>query len=84
MGDRNPGGDCVPRLLGDLKLHGPLGLLLHHNRAGRDVTSLDHIVDVKPDQIAPAQLAVDGKVEQCAFPGLMIQLQLNPDGPDFF
>jgi len=50
-------------LLGDLELHRPLGLLLHDNRAGGDVTALDHVVDTKPNQIAAAQLAVDGKVE---------------------
>ena len=49
---------------------------------GGDMTALDHIVDAKPDQIAAAQLAVDGKVEQRKFPGSMIQLQPNPDGPD--
>jgi hypothetical protein len=48
------------------------------------VTALDHVVDAKPDQIAPPQLAVDGEVEQREFPGSMIQLQSNPDGPDLF
>jgi hypothetical protein len=78
----DPVRDCVPRLLGDLKLHRPLGLLLHDNGAGGDVTALDHIVDTKPDQIAPPQFAVDGEVEQREFSGSMIQLQSNPDGPD--
>ena len=82
MSRRDPGGDRVSRLLGDLKLHRPLGLLLHDNRARGDVTALDHIVDAKPDQVASAQLAVDGEVEQREFPGSMIQLQSNPDGPD--
>src|SRR5438067_12203842 len=68
VGRRDPGGDRVPRLLGDLKLHRLLGLLLHDNRAGGDVTALDHIMDAKPDQIAPAQLAVDGEVKQREFP----------------
>src|SRR4249920_2683766 len=78
----DPSRDRFPRLLGDLKLHRPLGLLLHDNRAGGDMTTLDHIVDTKPDQIAPAQLAVDGELEQREFPDSMIQLQSNPDGPD--
>ena len=82
MRRRDPGRDRVPRLLGDLKLHRSLGLLLHDDRRGSDPTALDHIVDAKPDQIAPAQLAVDGEVEQREFPGSMIQLQSNPDGPD--
>ena len=78
----DPGGDRVARLLGDLKLDRTLGLLLHDNRAGGDPTALDHIVNMEPDQVAPAQLAVDGEVEQREFPGSMIQLQPNPDGPD--
>jgi len=39
------------------------------------------IVDAKPDQIAPAQLAVEGEVEQREFAASMAQLQPNPDGP---
>ena len=82
MGRRDPGGDRVLRLLRDLKLHRSLGLLLHNNRPGGDVTALDHIMNAKADQIAPAQLAVDGGVEQREFPAPMIQLQSNPNGPD--
>jgi hypothetical protein len=81
---RNPGGDRVPRLLDDLKLHRPLGLLLHNNRAGGNMTALDHIVDAEPDQIASAQLAIDGEIEQCKFPRSMIHLQPNSDSPDVF
>src|SRR5437867_9336869 len=80
----DPGADRVSRLFGDLKLHRPLGLPLHDNRAGCHMTALDHVADAKPDQIAAAQLAVDGEVEQREFPGSMIQLQSNPDGPDLF
>src|SRR5213593_147553 len=79
---RDPPTDRLPRLFGDLELHRPQGLLLHDNRAWGDMTALEHIANVKPHQVAPAQLAVDGEIEQCEFPGLMIQLQSNPDGPD--
>ena len=78
----DPRGYRIPRLLGDLELHWSLGFLLHDNRTAGDVTALDHIVDAQRDQITPAQFAVDGKVEQCEFPGSMIQLQPNPDSPD--
>ena len=81
-GRRDPSGDRVPRLLGDLKLHRPLGLLLHDNCQRRNRSALDNVVDAKSDQIAPAQLTVDRKVEQREFPGSMIQLQSNPDGPE--
>jgi hypothetical protein len=46
------------------------------------VTALEHIVNVKRHKVAPAQLAVDGEIEQREFPDSMIQLQSNPDGPD--
>src|SRR5437762_12017387 len=78
----DPCGYRIPRLLGDLELHWSLRFLLHDNRTAGDVTALDHIVDAQRDQITPAQFAVDGKVEQCEFPGSMIQLQPNPDSPD--
>jgi hypothetical protein len=78
----DPGRDCFLRLFGDLKLHGPLRLLLHDNRAGGYLTALDNVVDAKPHQFAPTQLAVDLEVEQCEFPGSMIQLQSNPDSPN--
>src|SRR5436309_11798345 len=67
----DPCGYRIPRLLGDLELHWSLCFLLHDNRAAGDVTALDHIVDAQRDQITPAQFAVDGKVEQCEFPGSM-------------
>ena len=79
----DPSRDCFPRLLGDLKLHRSLGFLLHDNCPRRNRSTLDNVVDAKSDQIAPAQLTVDRKVEQREFPGSMIQLQSNPDGPDF-
>jgi len=41
-------------------------------------------VDTKSNQIAPAQLAINGEVEESEFPGSMIQLQSHPDGPDVF
>src|SRR6266404_6393109 len=74
MGRRDPGSDRVPRLLGDLKLHRSLRLFLHDNRARGDMTALDHIANPKPDQIATAQLAVDGEIEQRKFTGSMIKL----------
>src|ERR1700681_547997 len=74
LGRRNPGSDRVPRLLGDLKLRRSLRLLLHDNRAWGDMNALDHITNAKGDQIASAQFAVDGEVEQCELTGSMIKL----------
>jgi hypothetical protein len=58
----DPVGDRVARLLNDLELHRPLGLLLHHNRARSDSTALNDIVYLETYQVAPAQLAVDGLI----------------------
>ena len=82
VGGRDPSTDRLPRLFSDLELHRPLGLLLHDNRAWGDMIALDHIANVKPHQVAPAQLAVDGEIEQREFAGSMIQLKSNPDGSD--
>jgi hypothetical protein len=51
---------------------------------GTTPPALDDIVDPEAHQIAAAQLAVDGEVEQCELPRSMIQLQPNPDSPDLF
>src|SRR5208283_800399 len=72
MGCRDPGSDRVPRLLGELKLHRSLRLLLHDNRSRGDMAALEHIANPKPNQIATAQLAVDSQVEQRKFTGSMI------------
>jgi hypothetical protein len=74
MSVRDPGGDRVSCLLGNLELNGSPGLRLHDNRARRDSTALHDIMDTKPNQIASAQFAVDGEVEQCEFARSMIKL----------
>jgi hypothetical protein len=51
-------------LLGYLELHGPLGLLLHDDRAADDSDALHDIANAEPHQVAPAQLVVDGEIEQ--------------------
>src|SRR4029434_4835443 len=50
----DPGYERVPRLIDDLKLDRPLGLFLHDNRTGGDPTSMDHVVDAQPNQVAAA------------------------------
>jgi len=56
---------------------------LHNDRAGGDMTAVDHVVHAKSHQIAPTQLAVDAEVEQCEFSGSMIQLQVESGWPRF-
>src|SRR6266550_3428041 len=73
----DPSFDRLPRLFGDLKLDQPLGLPLHHNRAGCNMTALDHVVNAKPYQVTPSQLAVDSEVEQREFPSSVVQLRIR-------
>jgi len=70
-------------LLGHLKLHRPLGLLLHDDCASHDLTALDDIMDTKADKIAAAQLAIDGEIEKRKLSRSMIHLKANPNRPDF-
>jgi hypothetical protein len=66
---RDPSGNRVPRLLSQLKLSRRLGLLLHDNL-------------MASDQIAAAQLAVDGKIDSGKFSGSRVPLPSNSDDPD--
>ncbi len=50
----DPDYDRVPRLLCDLKLDRTLGLFLHDDRTGGNPTSVDHVVDAQPNQVAAA------------------------------
>ncbi len=57
-GRRNPVCDRVSRLFGDCKLHRPLRLLLHDNRAGCNMTTLHQIMDAQPNQITTARVSL--------------------------
>jgi len=67
-------------LLGELEPDRFVGLL-HDHRAGRDSTALRHVVKAQTDQIASAQLAVDGEVGKREVTDSVRQLQPNPDCP---
>jgi hypothetical protein len=54
---------------------------LNHGGSCADTASADEITDAKLDQIATAQLAVDGKVEQCAVSEASLSVEPEPDGP---
>jgi hypothetical protein len=54
----------MARHLGQLEADGPTGLALADGRAVDGVAVGRHVVDAQRDQIAAAQLAVDGEVEQ--------------------
>ncbi len=59
----NPCRHRVARLLGDFELDGPLRLLLHHNRAGRDPFAVHDVPDAKLDEVARPQLTIHNEVE---------------------
>lgn len=63
LNERKPGGERIFRLLGNLKLHGPIGFLLNDGGVVPDRTTRPQVLDPKPDKIAGAELAVDGEIE---------------------
>ena len=42
------------------------------------------IIDPQPDEVAAAQLAIDGEIEQREVPDLACKLEVRPDRPDVF
>lgn len=72
------GDPCIDRLargFGDLELHRPAGLLLHHRGTAGPAVAVGNVRDTQFDQIACTQLAVDGKIEQGEFSRAMRQMQ---------
>ena len=55
--------DSLPGLLGQFEPDGLSGLLLAHCRAINDITAGSNILDLQGDDIAAAQLAIDGEIE---------------------
>jgi hypothetical protein len=78
----NPSGNRSPRLFGDFELDGPSGLLLKDHHPPFDAARGKQIRDTQPDEIATAELAVQGKVEEGQVAGLMGNLQANSDSPN--
>jgi hypothetical protein len=67
--------------LGQFEPDGAAGLALADGRAVDGVAVGCHIIGAQRYQIAAAQLAVDGEVEQGEVAGTPLRLQLRPDGP---
>jgi hypothetical protein len=59
-----PVSEWVPSLLGDLKLHGPMGFLLHYDASIGNSGTLGDITRPDLDQVASPELAVESQVEQ--------------------
>jgi hypothetical protein len=69
-------------LFRQLELHWPPCLLLYDSCSGRCLSSVRDILHPKSDEIAAAQLTVDGEIEQSQVSWTVGQLQTDPDGPD--
>lgn len=61
---RDPGGDRFTCCLRDLELHWTLRLALHVDGTTGDHAALVQVSDSPRDQVAAAELTVDGQVEQ--------------------
>lgn len=79
--ERKPGGQRILRLLGDFKLHGPLGFLLDYGGAVPDRTTRPQVLHAKSDEITGTELAVDGKIEERQFSVRAAHFKANSDRP---
>jgi hypothetical protein len=59
---RKPGRHGFASVLCDLELNRARSLPLHHDGPRRDRARRSNVVHLQRDEIAPAQLAVDGQV----------------------
>jgi hypothetical protein len=78
----HPIPDCRSRLLGDLELNRPVGFHLDHGGAVAHMASHGHVVDPEANQVATAQLAVDGEIEQREVATPLFELKPDADCPD--
>jgi hypothetical protein len=76
-----PCQDTCPCRFEELELNGPACLLLNRGGSCADTASADEVTYVKLDQIATAQLTVDGEIEQCAVSEASLSVESEPDGP---
>jgi len=77
-----PIADCCLGLFGDLKLDWPAGLSLNDAGAVSYLAANANVVDAQPHEVATAQLAVDGEIEQCEVAPTPLKLEPNADCPD--
>jgi hypothetical protein len=72
------------RLFRDLELNWPAGLVLDDARPVPHLTADGDIVDLKADEIASAQLAVDGEVEHRQITFALLDLKSDANGQTSF
>ena len=71
-------------LFGDLEPYRPAGFLLADRRSLNGVPVRGDVLDFESDDIATAQLAVDGEIEQRQVALAVCHLELGADRPDVF
>ena len=69
-------------MLGNLKLDRPTGFSLTDGGAVSYLAANANVVDAQLDEVAAAQLTVDGEVEQCEVAPAPLKLEPNADCPD--
>lgn len=84
IGLGNPCGDGIPGLFRQFKLYRPLSFALHDHCPWLNLTAMDDIANPEIDQIAAAQLAIDGEIEERQISNAMVVLKVNTNGPDVF
>jgi len=72
----------LPGLFGDLEPDWAPGLPLSNSRPVEGVAIRRHVLYAYGDDVAAAQLTVDGEIEHCEVTCAPVELQFGPDGPD--
>jgi len=67
----------------NLQLHWPLRFALQHAGPGRNAVSVADAPNTQRRQVAASQLADDADVKKGQIPASVVQLQADPDCPDF-
>lgn len=76
-----PSHDAGARVFQQLESHGPPGLALSDDGARADAPAADEVADSESDNIAAAQLAVEGEVDHgvVAYAPLVVPKAYGPD-----
>ena len=72
------------RVCSVIKLDRTARLVLDDRRPVSHVAARSYVIDSKADEIAAAQLAVDGEVEQRQIAFAALDLKSDTNGPDLF
>jgi hypothetical protein len=82
LGLLDPRPQGFPCRLGDLKLDGALGLVLHDDGARCDLIAVADVADPQCDEVATPELAVDAQVEERQLAHAVLHLEPHPKCPD--